>query len=213
MNFPKSNAQQLAHSHLDIVPLQVDLEEHTLLLVAQAALELQTNLLKSSISHAQTVTGSLVLKATLKHTLQSLIKYTEAEEGSIFLIDEDRVIMESILARGPVTRDIKDLLISQVLDDGLAGWTLRHRQIGLVTDTVLDNRWVQLPNQPYVTRSALAVPLIYGIDPIGIITLTHAQPHHFDEAIAVMLQCSMESITAIIVNARLHAEYNPLGAK
>ncbi|WP_055075795.1 GAF domain-containing protein [Pseudanabaena sp. 'Roaring Creek'] len=198
------------HSLLNIIPLQNSLEEHLLLKAAQFAIQLQTTLLKNSISYAQSVSGSLILKTTLKNTLETLTQYTEADEGSIFLIDEDGLIMESILARGPVTRDLKDTVISKVIDDGLAGWALRHRQIGIIHDAMTDDRWIQLPNQPYKARSAIALPLIYGINAIGMITLTHSQANHFDETIAMMMQYSMESITAIIVNAQLHAEYRPL---
>jgi len=211
MNLKKINSQeQPIHNRLDIIPFQSSLEDHSLLIATQAAIQLQTNLLKSSIAYAQSVSGSLILKATLKHTLEILTQYTEAGEGSIFLIDEDGAIMESILARGPVTRDFKDAVISKVLDDGLAGWALHHRQIGIIHDAMIDDRWVQLPDQPYSARSALAVPLIYGLEAIGIITLTHPQPNHFDEEIATMMQYSMEIITAIIVNAQLHAKYQPL---
>jgi GAF domain-containing protein len=198
------------HDRLNVISFQSSLEAHSLLAAAQTAIELQTSLLKSSIAYAQSVSGSLILKTTLKHTLEILSQYTKSGEGSIFLIDEDGAIVESILARGPVTRDLKDSVISKVLDGGLAGWTLRHRQIGIIYDAIIDDRWVQLPDQPYVARSALAIPLIYGIEAIGVITLTHPQPNHFDEEIAMMMQYSMESIAAIIVNAQLHAKYRPL---
>jgi|JFJP01.1.fsa_nt_gi GAF domain-containing protein len=212
MNLKTTSLQEsLLLNSLKSVPFQGNLEAHTLLTVAQIALQIQATLLKNSISYAQSVSGSLILKTTLKNTLETLTKYTGADEGSIFLIDEDGVIIESILARGAVTRDFKDSLISKVLDDGLAGWTLRHRQMGIIYDAIADDRWVQLPNQPYQARSALAVPLIYGVNIIGVITLTHAQANHFDEAIAVLMQYSMESIAAIILNAQLHAEYRPLG--
>lgn len=210
MNNNISNAPEILN-RLNIIPFQGNLEDHMMLIAAQAALQLQTTLLKNSISYAQSVSGGLILKTTLRNTLETLVKYTEADQGSVFLIDENGIIMESILARGPVTRDLRDIVISKVLDEGLAGWTLRHRQIGIIHDVSIDDRWVQLPDQPYVAGSAMAVPLIYGIDAIGIITLTHSFPNHFDDAIAMMMQCCMESITAIILNAQLHAEYRPLG--
>jgi GAF domain-containing protein len=211
MNPETINAQEPPiHNRLNVLPFKENLEDHNLMIAAQAALKLQTTLLKNSISYAQSVSGSLILKTTLKNTLETLTKYTEADEGSIFLIDEDGVIMESILARGPVTRDLKDSVITKVLDDGLAGWALRHRQIGIIHDAIADDRWIQLPNQPYTARSALAIPLMYGVDTIGIITLTHSLPNHFDDAIATMMQYSMESITAIILNAQLHSQYRPL---
>jgi GAF domain-containing protein len=211
MNLKEIRAQEPSiNNRLNVVTFQSSLEDSSLLIASQAANQLQTTLLKSSVAYAQSVSGSLILKTTLKHTLEILTQYTKASEGSIFLIDEDGAIVESILARGPVTRDLKDLVISKVLDDGLAGWTLRHRQIGIIYDAIIDDRWVQLPDQPYVARSALAIPLIYGIEAIGIITLMHPQPNHFNEEIAVMMQYSMEIIAAMIVNAQLHAKYRPL---
>lgn len=204
------SADLLMHSQLGVTSFHSKLDDHTLLTLAQSALQLQATLLKNSISYAQSVSGGLILKTTLKNTVETLIKYTDANEGSIFLIDEDGVISESILARGLVTRDRKDVVISKVLDVGLAGWTLRHRQMGIIYDAVTDERWLQLPDQPYSVRSALTVPLIYGVNVIGIITLTHSQPNHFDDAIATMMQYSMENIAAIILNAQLHAEYSPL---
>ncbi len=212
MNPKTINSQkQSAHNRLNVIPFQGNLEDRILLIAAQSAIQLQTTLLKNSISYAQSVSGSLILKTTLKNTLETLIKYTDSEQGSIFLIDDNGAIMESILARGPVTRDLKDSVISQVLDDGLAGWTLRHRQIGIIHDAIADDRWMQFPDQPDQVRSAMAIPLVYGIDAIGIVTLTHSQPSHFDDAIATMMQYSMEIITAVILNAQLHAEYRPLG--
>ena len=211
MNLKKINSQESSiPNRLNSVPLQTSLDEHSLLIASKSAIELQTNLLKSSIAYAQSISGSLILKTTLKHTLEILTQYTSAGEGSIFLIDEDGEIVESILARSPVTKDRKDSVISQVLDEGLAGWTFRHRQIGIIYDAMTDDRWVQLPDQPYVARSALAIPLIYGIEAIGIITLTHPQPNHFNEEFGMMMQYCMEIIAAIVVNAQLHAKYRPL---
>jgi len=149
MNLKTINSPDpLIRSQLGFISFHSNLEEHTLLSVAHSILQLQATLLKNSISYAQSVSGGLILKTTLKNTVETLTKYTEADEGSIFLIDEDGVIIESILARGPVTRDRKDAVISKVLDGGLAG--------------------------------------------------------------ATMMQYSMESIAAIILNAQLHAEYRPL---
>ncbi len=177
---------------------------------AQQALQLQTTLLKNSISYVQSVSGGLILRATLKNILESLVSHVGADAGSIFLIGEDGGILEGILARGAVTRDRKDAVISKVLDKGLAGWALRYRQIGIIYDTAKDERWLQFPDQPYQVGSAIAIPLIYGTEAIGVITLSHAQPHQFEEPAIELLKELMEGLTAIIVNAQLHAKYRPL---
>ncbi len=82
MNLKTINSQdQPSHNRLNIIPFQSNLEDHTLLIVAQSAIQLQTNLLKSSISYVQSVSGRLILKTTLKNILETLTKYTEAGEG------------------------------------------------------------------------------------------------------------------------------------
>ena len=59
-----------------------------------------------------------------------------------------------------MTQQQKSKLIGSVLDKGLAGWVRIHRSIGLITDTEKDERWLTLLNQPYVVRSALAIPIL-----------------------------------------------------
>lgn len=51
-----------------------------------------------------------------------------------------------------------------------AGWVFRHRQIGLITDTETDDRWLTLLNQPYTVRSALGVPILKSGELLGILT-------------------------------------------
>ena len=70
-----SSQESLLLNNLEAVSFQSNLEEHTLLTVAQIALQIQTTLLKNSISYAQSVSGSLILKTTLKNTLETLTKY------------------------------------------------------------------------------------------------------------------------------------------
>lgn len=166
-------------------------------------------LLLTSITTRKTVTGPLMLKAVLQQILKLAIALTDADESSLFLLDAEGRVTESILARGAVIRDLKQKLIGMVLDKGLAGWVIRHRQIGLITDTMNDERWITLPNQPYTTRSALSLPICHGKVVLGVITLMHSQPGHFSpECIQVMQMCA-EQIALIIENALLHVENQP----
>lgn len=166
-------------------------------------------LLLTSITTRKTVTGPLMLKAVLQQILKVAIALTEADESSLFLLDAEGRVTESILARGAVIRDIKQKLIGMVLDKGLAGWVIRHRQVGLITDTMNDERWITLPNQPYTTRAALSVPICHGKVLLGVITLMHCQPGHFSPECAQIMQMCAEQMALIIENALLHAEHQP----
>lgn len=85
MNLKTINSQDpLIHSQLGFISFHSNLEDHILLTVAQSALQLQATLLKNSISYAQSVSGELILKTTLKNTVETLTKYTEADWGVFF---------------------------------------------------------------------------------------------------------------------------------
>ncbi|MBW2427489.1 MAG: SpoIIE family protein phosphatase, partial [Deltaproteobacteria bacterium] len=97
-------------------------------------------------------------------------------------------------------------IIGQVFDKGLAGWVRQNHKVGLIVDTRHDDRWVNLPNQPYSVGSALAVPILRGQDLLGIITLLHEKPQHFDQDSANLMQVTAAQIGNALENARLYAK-------
>ena len=106
-----------------------------------------------------------VIRAALQKTLDVCADVTATEKGSLFLLDPtSKKVVDAILTRTEVTSEQRAKLIGNVRDKGLAGWVSRHREIGLITDTEDDDRWLTLPNQPYIVRSALGVPIINGQD-------------------------------------------------
>ena len=161
------------------------------------------DLLKGAINLARTTNSQFLMKSTLQHILQVANKVSGAEVGSLFLIDRSGVFVESILARGPVIQEMKQNLIGQVLNQGLAGWVYRHQQLGMVKDTYTDERWIQLSSQPYDTRSALAVPLMRNKVVLGILTLMHSQPGYFGDALIQQLLLSTDTMTLLVENAQI----------
>jgi phosphoserine phosphatase RsbU/P len=162
-------------------------------------------LLKSAVTLARTTTSQFLVKSTLQTILQVANQVSGAEVGSLFLIDKSGVFVESILARGPVIQEVKQNLIGQVLREGLAGWVYRNHQVGLIEDTRHDDRWVRLLDQPYETRSALAVPFMRNKAIIGILTLMHQEAGYFTESLVQQLLLSTETMTLLIENAQLQA--------
>ncbi|NER06888.1 MAG: GAF domain-containing protein, partial [Okeania sp. SIO3C4] len=125
-----------------------------------------------------------IIRGALQKTLDVCADVScNAEKGSLFLLDPaSGKIIDAILTRAEVTPKQRAKLIGKVLDNGLAGWVSRNRQLGLITDTEQDDRWLTLPNQPYIVRSALSVPIINGKkELLGIITLLHSQTNHFTD--------------------------------
>ncbi len=166
------------------------------------AFEAQNQLVQALISVSQASTGRLMLRSMLLETIKITCNLTEAEDSSLFLLDEYGVVMESILARGAAVREVKENLIGQVLDKGLAGWVVQNKQVGLIADTRRDDRWLTLPNQPYTVGSALCVPILRGRDLLGILTLTHSEPEKFDLQTSYLMEMCANQMALALHNAR-----------
>lgn len=148
-----------------------------------------------------------VIRAALQKTLDVCADLTATEKGSLFLLDPtSKKVLDAILTRTEVTLEQRAKLIGNVRDKGLAGWVSRHREIGLITDTKHDDRWLTLPNQPYIVRSALGVPIINGQYLLGIITLLHSEPNHFTQRMAESIEATAKQIGLVLENARLYGQ-------
>jgi sigma-B regulation protein RsbU (phosphoserine phosphatase) len=171
----------------------------------KAAFQAQSKLLENFVSLARTPGKPQKLISILQKTLEVFAELTGAEKGSLFLLDRQGAVTESILTRAKATPEQRSQLIGRVLTDGLVGWVRRHRQIGLIQDTRTDDRWLDLPDQPYSVRSALAVPIHRDENLLGLLTLLHAQPGHFSQETAEMMQMTAGQIAIALENARLYA--------
>ena len=170
------------------------------------ALEAQRKLLENFVEIARSPAEAETLKATLEKTLEVSTELTNAEKGSLFLVDSNGVVTDCILVRGDTTPEERSRLVGSVLDKGLAGWVNRHRQVGLIVDTAQDNRWLTLPNEPYTVRSALAVPILRGEELLGLLTLLHSQPGRFTSEAAELMQATSHQIALTLENTRLYSK-------
>jgi PAS domain S-box-containing protein len=170
------------------------------------ALDANRELMSNFITMIQSASGRLLTRAILQQTLQIAANLSQAEEASIFLLEPNGVVQESLLARGAVMREEKNNLIGQVLKEGLAGWVYQNRKVGIIQDTRIDSRWVNLPTQPYLTLSALCVPLIRGRSLLGIITLTHSQAGHFTPEIIELMEITATQMALVFDQMRFYLE-------
>ena len=172
----------------------------------KAAFQVQSKLLENFVSLARSSGKEEKLISILQKTLEVFVDLTGAEKGSLFLLDRNGVVVESILTRADTTPEQRSQLIGRVLDKGLAGWVRRYRQVGLIQDTRKDDRWLDLPDQPYAVRSALAAPILRDEKLLGILTLLHAQSGHFSEEAAELMEITAGQIALALENARLYAK-------
>jgi sigma-B regulation protein RsbU (phosphoserine phosphatase) len=172
----------------------------------KSALQVQSRLLDNFVSFARSSAKEHVLTRLLQKTLEISAELTGADKGSLFLVDKKGAVTDSILTRADTTPEQRSRIIGQVFDEGLAGWVRRNRKVGLIEDTRDDERWVNLPNQPYTVGSALAVPVLRADNLLGIITLLHDEPGQFNQETADLMLLTAGQIGSALENARLYSK-------
>lgn len=172
------------------------------------ALGIQTRLLQSFIDLVRASDEEGMLNATLRKTVDLAAEITGAEAGSLFLLDNAGIVTDCIMIREAVSREDSDRLIGCVLDKGLAGWVVKHHEMGLIHDTRQDRRWLDLPDQPYTVRSAIVTPILKGKGLFGILSLVHSDPDRFKDDTAELMKAITDHIAIVLENAKLYDSLN-----
>lgn len=183
----------------DLEQLRRQVEElRTAVVATNAQKELLANLLLQVGQSAQ------ALDSTLQKTLEISARLTGAERGSIFLIDANQTTTKAVLIRDGVSDVQREQLVNRVMHGGLAGWVAQHHTIGRIEDTLTDERWMTLPDQPYVARSALAVPILREGHLLGLLTLIHSLPQQFTAEHTHLMQATASQVALVLDNAQLY---------
>jgi two-component system NtrC family sensor kinase len=153
---------------------------------------------------ASTLDLDEVLGTVLRMTVQSV----GANEGSIFLLDNQGWVKRSILARGNVPPEVKFPVLVTVMSKGFAGWVYQNRRADIIQDTKQDPRWLPLTDDPHATRSVIGVPLVRRELIVGILILTHPKPNIFTSWHLELLNAIARQAAAAIENAQLYTQAN-----
>ncbi|MFO8082871.1 MAG: GAF domain-containing SpoIIE family protein phosphatase [Desulfobacterales bacterium] len=173
----------------------------------------QSRMLEHFVSVARASADQKMIRATLQKTLEVSIDLVSAEKGSLFLLDEEGVVVESILTRLHTSSEERTRLVATIMEQGLAGWVRRHCNIEkgncrsvCICDTDLDNRWLTLPGQPYKVRSVLVVPIIRKDKLLGLLTLLHSRPEHFGAESIDLIEMTAVQIGVVLENAIFYSK-------
>jgi GAF domain-containing protein len=95
------------------------------------------------------------------------------------------------------------------IDEGLAGWSVRERQVAVIQDRAMDdprtNFVPELEEERFQSIAAVPVPSRSG-EILGVIVLHTAAPHEFDESTLKVLPQTASLIAGAIENAKLYEE-------
>lgn len=167
----------------------------------------QKQLFENLVEIAHAVSQTPHLPDTMARVLNVAVKLTNAETGSLLLLDNKENVDHYILARQDLETDstaCQEGIIYTTITEGLTGWVLRHKEPALLHDALHDERWVQLPEQPYIARSVLAIPILKQQQTLGILTLTHPEVARFNGYTLQLMQGAVNQIALAINNAQLY---------
>jgi len=169
----------------------------------EAELREQKRLFENLVTVARATTERLTLEATLQNALNAAMNLTDAEGGSLILLNHTGAATHCLFARRKEPPIQRPELVGQVLDKGMAGWVVRNRRAQLVNDTLHDDRWITLPSQTYLARSALSLPILSGENLSGVLTLTHPEPSHFALENLILMNSAADQMALALRNAQI----------
>ena len=70
----------------------------------------------------------------------------------MFLLNASEEVTDSLLTYRGVTPYERQDIVRRVMDRGLSGWVVRHREGVLITDTAQDDRWLSAPGDSYPVK-------------------------------------------------------------
>jgi phosphoserine phosphatase RsbU/P len=195
----------------DVMDLVAALKrENRLLKQENSACKAQGKLFELLIEMAGSAAEQKMLKVSMQKTLEVTARLSGAKMGSLFLLNPEGVVTDSLLTRGEVSLGKKTEILGSVLDKGLAGWVRNQGKVGLITDTQTDTRWLSLPGEPYKVRSALAVPIMKHNLLFGIVTLMHPDAFHFNRESIEIVQIAASHMALAIESAQLYIKLDEL---
>ena len=150
------------------------------------------------------LSSSLDLDKVLSDILALTIPSVGATSGSIIVLDESGQARRHTLIKGELATPVTEQTVGQILDKGLAGWVIRHKEGAIVFDTRDDGRWLALTDDRLATRSAIAVPLLRQERVVGALTLSHLEPNRFGEEHLDLLLSIANQAAIAVENARLY---------
>ena len=150
---------------------------------------------------AQDLSARLDLAELASIVLERTALTMNAANSHLAIFQPDGTVFQRLFAYGelvPLSEEAQQRLV----EDGLISHVVTSRQGVVVMDTEIDPRWLKTANGS--TRSAIAVPLLGRHGVIGVLTLTHAQPHHFTADHQILLQAIGSQAAIAAENAQLY---------
>jgi phosphoserine phosphatase RsbU/P len=160
--------------------------------------------LSTIVEATKRLNSTLDLAELLKIILELTTRHTNAERGTVFLMDHEKNEIWSLVGIGLEQHEIR-LPVSK----GIAGWVAQHGEPVNLADAYADPRFeseVDL-RLGFRTRSLLCLPIRNKDgETIGVLQLLNKRTGSFSQSDAAMLRNISDHVALALENAQLHRE-------
>jgi NtrC-family two-component system sensor histidine kinase KinB len=184
-----------------------------MLLMNQPNPDIEINSTRSTLellyNISRELSSALDLRTLLERVLLLSMQYVGAINGSIIVVDDKGVPIDSAIVAGKTIHNHTTERLRDTLERGLSGWVLRERLPALVVDTTQDPRWMPRQyeeDERQNPKSAVSTPIHTRDRLVGILTLVHPQPGFFTSEHVALVQAIADQAGIAVLNARLYAE-------
>lgn len=125
------------------------------------------------------------------------------ERASLLLTSMNKPNMpQLVLSNGTVASSAR---ARTVHEEGLAGLVFRERRPLIIDETDTDRRWMSLEQYGSPTRCAMAAPLIWGDQILGVLTVTTTRSRLFNTSHLNLLELIAHNISLALYSANFKA--------
>lgn len=151
----------------------------------------------------QAFNSTLSLDEVLANIMTEVRQSFHAIAWSTWLVDQDTKEAVCYMVDGPRQESIRNTRMK--IGEGIAGWTVLHRETVLIPDSDVDPRIIRDDGFPkFEMRSILSAPLIRNGNVIGVIQVLDYKPNLFTASDQTLLELLTASAAIAIENAQLY---------
>jgi len=154
----------------------------------------------------QRLSATLDVRAVAREALDTLRTMTEADQGVICLAEPGTARLRIIAATDHDEASVEELdrRLQLRVGLGLTGWVALHGNTAVVDDVSRDSRWLVVRGLDEEVRSAVSVPLLFGEELVGVMTLGSLREAAFTPDHVRLLEAAGAVLAGALLNARLY---------
>jgi D-sedoheptulose 7-phosphate isomerase len=180
-DMPPQKPSEVVHAELRLAEETISqlFGKPTVVFDEKSALNDTKNSLDLLYKISRELAEKLDLHTLLEQILIMTLQNTGAASGSIVVLDSEGKVIEGAMAYEGELQNQNAQQMADIVQGGLAGWVIEHRQGALISSTSEDPRWLPRAWEKGRSRSALSVPLLSQNRVVGVLTMVHPETGKF----------------------------------